>query len=310
MICSGIYTALITPFDASGALDAEGLRFLVRRQCEAGIDGLVALGTTGEAPTLSAKEKERVIQIVREEGEHTDLMVGCGAYSTTQTLENILCAADLGADYALVITPFYNKPTQEGVFRHFEALCEKTPIPIMLYNNPTRTGMNIDVPTLEKIAELPGMIGVKETSGNLPQFSDILYTIKLKRPEFSVMSGDDNVAYAAMALGADGVISGVSNILPKTMLLLAEACQDENFEVARQLNLALTPLFKALLVETNPIPLKTLHNLLQLPAGSPRLPLTPLSPHFFPVLEETLSILSPFFRSECGQTESPFFTAQ
>lgn len=290
-ICSGIYTALITPFKASGALDIEGLRLLVKMQREAHMDGLVALGTTGEAPTLSPQEKETVIKTVREEWPSRPLMVGCGAYSTTQTIENIQHAASLGADLALVITPFYNKPTQEGVFRHFEALSRISPLPIVLYNNPGRTGVHIETPTLERIADLYGIVGIKETSGSVVHFSDILYTIKQKRPDFAVLSGDDNIGFAVMALGGDGIISGASHLVPRAMLDMAHACRTGDLMSAQKLNLLLTPLFKALLLETNPIPLKALLTLAGLPAGEPRLPLTPLSSKYHPTLKETLALV-------------------
>lgn len=291
MICSGIYTALITPFNPSGALDLAGLRRLVNMQREAHIDGVVALGTTGEAPTLSLEEKEFVIKTVREEWRDLPLMVGCGAYSTTQTIENIQHAASHGADSALVITPFYNKPTQEGVFRHFESLSRVSPLPIVVYNHPGRTGVHIETLTLQRISDLPGVIGVKETSGSIAHVCDILYTIKQNRPDFAVMSGDDNMALALMALGGDGVISGASNLVPEAMMELADACRDGDFITAQKLNLALTPLFKALLLETNPIPLKAILHLAGLPAGEPRLPLTPLLGKCIPVLEETLTQL-------------------
>ncbi len=288
MTCSGIYTALITPFNEAGELDVEGLRHLVQRQEEAEIHGLLALGSTGEAPTLSLTEKEIVISIVREEWESKPLMVGCGAYSTTQTIENVQHAAALGADCALIVTPFYNKPTQEGVFRHFEAISRVTPIPIIVYNHPGRTGVNIETSTLQRIAELYGIIGVKETSGNAPQVTEVIYQIKQQRPSFAVLSGDDNMALATLALGGDGVLSGVSNLFPEVMMELWNAYQEGALIQAQQLNLSLTPLYKALSVETHPIPLKAMMGLAGLPAGQPRLPLTPLQQKFIPILEECI----------------------
>ncbi len=289
MICSGIYTALITPFNHTGALDIAGLRQLIHMQKLARIDGLVALGTTGEAPTLSLQEKELVIHTVRQEWT-CPLMVGCGSYSTTQTIENINHAASFGADSALVITPFYNKPTQEGLFRHFEAISRATSLPIIIYNNPGRTGVHLETSTLQRIGDLPGIAGIKETSGSTVQVCDILYTIKQNRPDFALLAGDDNLAFATLAIGGDGVISGASNLTPKVMKELINASLQGDLITAQKLNLELTPLFKALLVETNPIPLKALLNLAGLPAGEPRLPLTPVSAKWIPLLEDVLRI--------------------
>ena len=299
MICSGIYTALITPFNHTGALDIAGLRQLIHMQKGADIDGLLALGTTGEASTLSPHEKELVIHTLREEWTRP-LMIGCGSYSTTQTIENISQAASYGANSALVITPFYNKPTQEGLFRHFEAISRATTLPVVIYNNPGRTGVHLETSTLQRICDLPGIVGIKETSGSTVQVCDILYTIKQNRPDFALLAGDDNLAFATMALGGDGVISGASNLIPQVMKDLIHAFRQEGLIAAQKLNLALTPLFKALLVETNPIPLKALLTLAGLPAGEPRLPLTPLSPKWNPLLEyvlKTIPICSTKFRT-------------
>jgi 4-hydroxy-tetrahydrodipicolinate synthase len=288
MTYSGIFTALITPFNDQGKLDLNGLSQLVKLQRAAGIDGLVVLGTTGEASTLSQQEKEEVVTLVRSEWPSAPLMVGCGAYSTTQTIANIECAAALKADAALVITPFYNKPTQEGIFRHFEAICHVSPLPVMIYNNPSRTGVTVEITTLQRLAEFDKIIGIKETSGCVKLFCDILYTIKHHRSEFSVMTGDDNMAFVAMALGGDGVISGASHLVAISMLRLAQSLKRGNLAEAQALNLSLTPLFQALLLETNPIPLKAILKLVNLPAGHPRLPLTPLSAKYLPVLQRVV----------------------
>jgi len=284
MICSGIYTALITPFNTSDQLDLAGFRQLVRLQEEADIDGILVLGTTGETPTLSPSEKESIIKTAREKWTKPTLMVGCGTYSTTQTLENIFHAKACGADSALIITPFYNKPTQEGIFCHFEVLSRASPLPIVVYNNPARTCINIEIQTLQRIAQLPGVIGVKETSGSVLHMSEILQTIKQERPEFAVLAGDDNMAFVTRCLGGDGVISGVSNIFPEAVKQLYFG----DFKTAQKLNGDLTPLFKALVVETNPIPLKALMLLAGLPSGNPRLPLTPLSSKWISLFQNLL----------------------
>jgi 4-hydroxy-tetrahydrodipicolinate synthase len=291
MTCSGVFTALITPFDQQGAFDVEGFHFHLRRQKEAGVDGLVVLGTTGETATLSTQERETVIKLARKEAG-LPLMVGCGSYSTAQTVENVRMAADCGGDYALVVSPFYNKPTQEGLYLHFKEISYASPIPIVVYNNPGRTGVNIKVETLKRIADLPQICGVKECSESIPQICDILYTIKKERPEFALICGDDTFLFSMMALGGDGVISGGANLIPDQMLAMFRACKNNEFEKARALNLSLIPVFNALRLESNPIPLKAALQLLDLPSGNPRLPLTPLNPKFLPAVEEAVQWLN------------------
>jgi 4-hydroxy-tetrahydrodipicolinate synthase len=288
MICSGIYTALITPFDKSGNLDIPGICQLVERQMDAGIDGLVALGTTGEAPTLSQSEKGQVIRVIREKWSGP-LMVGCGSFSTTQTINNIHHAASLGADSVLVITPFYNKPTQEGLFRHYAAICNATSLPIIVYNNPGRTGVHIETATLQKICDLNNIVGIKEASGSISHACDILYMIQQNRPDFALLSGDDNLALATMSVGGNGLISAASNLIPTSMKEFLDDFEKGKLAKAKKMNRVLTPFFKALLVETNPIPLKTLLNLARLPAGEPRLPLTPLSSKWLPLMKDVLN---------------------
>jgi 4-hydroxy-tetrahydrodipicolinate synthase len=294
MTCSGVYTALITPFDSKGNLDLEGFRFHVQRQKDANVSGLVVIGTTGEVATLSLQEKEQLVKAAREEGGSLPLMAGCGSYSTEQTIENIHKAAHWGCDYALVISPFYNKPTQEGLYRHFERISEASPIPALVYNIPGRTGVNIEVETLKRIAELPRICGVKECS-HLSQITDILFTIKRERPEFSLLCGDDPLTLAVMALGGDGVISGGANLIPHQMVAMVEACKRGEFEKARELNLSLVPIFNALRLESNPIPLKAALQLAGLPSGNPRLPLTPLNSKYLPILEQAWSSVTQTF---------------
>lgn len=283
-----IYTALITPFDSRGEVDFEGLRFHIKRQQEAEVDGLVLLGTTGESPTLSLQEKERLIAVAYEESRGLPLMVGCGTYSTSQTLENIQKAAEQGASSALVITPFYNRPTQMGMVQHFETLCKASPIPLVVYNNPGRTGVHIEVETLKRLSDFPQIIGIKECSGSIFHFCDLLRTVKQERPTFSIFTGDDNMLYPTLAMGGDGVISSLANLIPKKIKALMSACENKDFFTAQKLNLSLVPLFKALFMESNPIPLKAALNLCGLPAGSPRLPLTPLDPKYMPHLQHVL----------------------
>ncbi len=274
------YTALITPFDKEGNLDEEGFEKNLAHQRS--VDGLVALGTTGETPTLTLTEKKQILTLARKSS--LPLMVGCGAYSTLQTLENLKLAAEYGADSALVVTPYYNKPTQEGLFCHFETLAKHSPLPIILYNNQARTSVNLQIETLKKLIEFPNIIGMKEASGNLAQICETI-ALKKRRSDFQVYAGDDIWTLPLMALGGDGVISASSNLVPKLMKELVDACKSGNNSLAQQINNRLIPLYASTSFESNPIPIKAAMELAGFPAGEPRLPLTPLHPSYLPPLK-------------------------
>lgn len=286
----GLYTAIITPFDEEGKLDETGLIENLHFQLNQGTDGITALGTTGESPTLSKEEKERIIQIAAKETKKKNipLMVGTGSYSTIQAIENTLKAAELGADSALVVTPYYNKPTQEGIYQHFKAIASAVDIPIMLYNIQGRTGQNIQTSTLKRLAQIPNIVGVKEASGNLMQMMDVLEAIQSEREDFSVMSGDDALTYSLMTLGGDGIISVASNLIPFQMKALVKTIDEKNWEDARKLHFELLPLFKVLFIETNPIPIKAAMNLMGFAAGECRLPLCQLSKEHLNDLQSVL----------------------
>lgn len=269
----GTFTAMITPFKGN-LLDEEGLISNIHHQLHAGVSGLVLLGTTGETPTLTPDEQRRVIEIgVREAKGKTLIIVGTGSNATQVSIENTTRAKDLGADIALVVAPYYNKPTQEGIYRHFEALTHAVDLPVIVYNIPGRTGVNIETPTLLKMAQLPHIIGVKESSGNLDQAADILCNTLKNNPDFSVLSGDDAATLPMMALGADGVISVVSNLVPSSMVALVNAALCGDYGAARALHHELLPLCRAAFLETNPAPIKEAMNVCGLPAGTCRLPL-------------------------------------
>lgn len=288
----GVYTALVTPFDVNGQLDEEGLRENIRFQIANDIDGLVALGTTGEAPTLSAQEKERIVQITVEEAKGKSVvMVGTGSYSTEQAIENTRMAERLGADMILLVTPYYNKPTQEGIYRHCQAVAESVSIPVVLYNIQGRTGVNITTDTLKRLSTIPNIIGVKEASGQISQMSDVIEFIARDNHGFSVMSGDDALTLPLMALGGDGVISVVSNLVPHKVKALVTAMQKENYHVAKALHFELMPLFRGAFVETNPIPIKAAMAHLGMAAGGCRLPLCELTPENAKKLRELLDTL-------------------
>jgi 4-hydroxy-tetrahydrodipicolinate synthase len=274
----GAITALITPFTTNGKLDEEGFKQNLNFQISNGIDGLVPLGTTGEAPTLTHEEKEKVIKLtVKAAKGKVPIIVGTGSYSTQLTIEYTQQAAELGADMALIVTPYYNKPTQEGLYKHFKAITESTPLPIMVYNIQGRTGQNLETNTLRRIADLPNIIGVKEASGNISQVGEVIETIARHRPNFSVLSGDDANTLVLMALGGDGVISVISNLIPAKVKQLVEAIEKGNLTLARELHYQMMPIVRGAFLETNPSPIKAAMNYFGMPSGGCRLPLCDLT---------------------------------
>jgi 4-hydroxy-tetrahydrodipicolinate synthase len=288
----GAFTALITPMKDSGAVDYEGFRELIKFQLAEGIDGIVPLGTTGENPTLDEDEEDRLIEIaVKEAGGKVPVIIGAGSNDTRHMVVYTERARKMGADAALVVTPYYNKPNDEGLIRHFEAAAA-VGIPVIVYNIASRTGRNIPAPLMEQIAGIPGIAGVKEASGDLNQMGDIIREIAFRKAGgFSVLSGDDSLTLPLAALGGDGVISVISNLVPAKVKALTGACLAGRFEEARKLHYELLPLTKAAFVETNPIPIKQALTWAGLPGGPARLPLGKLSPASETVLRKAMTAL-------------------
>lgn len=289
----GAYTALVTPMKENGDVDYDGFGRLVDFQIQEGIDGLVPLGTTGETPALDDDEEERLIKIAVERAKgRVPLVVGAGSNDTRHMTGYVKRAKDLGADAALVVTPYYNKPNDDGLLRHFEA-ASKIGIPLVIYNIASRTGRNIPVGLMEKIAAMPNVIGVKEASGDLAQIGDNINTISAPRENaknpFWVISGDDALTLPLMALGGSGVISVISNLLPARVKALTKACLEGSFAEARNIHFELLPLMKAAFVETNPAPIKLAMNLAGLPAGPCRLPMGRLSSSSEAILKAALA---------------------
>jgi len=288
----GAFTALITPMKDTGEVDYEGFRRIIEFQIGEGIDGIVPLGTTGETPTLDEEEEEKLIKIAVETAKgKVPVIVGTGSNDTKHMVLYTERAKRLGVDAALVVTPYYNKPNDDGLFRHFEAAAA-VGIPVIVYNIASRTGRNIPTPLMEKISRIPGVIGVKEASGDINQMGDVLREIvgprKAEGKTFYVLSGDDGLTLPLMALGGVGVISVISNVVPAKVKAMVSACFAGDFDKARKIHFELLPFTKAAFIETNPIPIKQAVAWLGLPSGPTRLPLGRLSTASEAVLKKAM----------------------
>jgi 4-hydroxy-tetrahydrodipicolinate synthase len=270
---TGVGTALVTPFTTTGILDEDGVRRLARRQIEEGIHFLVPCGTTGESPTLEPDERTRVVQICVEEARgKVPVLAGAGGYDTREVIHAARAMERAGANGLLSVTPYYNKPTPDGLIQHYTAIADSTPLPIIVYNVPGRTGCNVDPATLAKLAQIPNIIGVKEASGNIQQMCEVCRAVPA---EFIVLSGDDAVTLPLMAVGGRGVISVVSNEVPREMAHMVEAAERGDFAAARKIHARLLPLMLVNFVESNPIPVKAAMAAMGLVDESYRLPMVP-----------------------------------
>lgn len=281
---AGLTVALVTPF-RNGDVDEKALRKLVDAQVEAGTNCISPCGTTGESPTLSHDEHERVIGIVCEQAAgRIKVMAGTGSNSTTEAIRLTKKAHEAGADGALMVAPYYNKPMAEGFYRHFATIAESTSIPIVLYNIPGRTAKNMEPDTICKLGEIPSIVAVKESTGSMDQASQILNGSQL-----TVLSGDDSLTLPLMALGGSGVVSVVGNIVPRDVLAMIAAWKKGSIADAQKWHHKLFPLCRDMLsLATNPIPLKAAMRMLGRDSGEVRLPLTPLAESDLPKLEKTL----------------------
>jgi 4-hydroxy-tetrahydrodipicolinate synthase len=274
---TGCGTALVTPFRQDLSLDEEALRKLARRQVEAGINFLVPCGTTGESPTLSKAELRRVVEIVIEEARRGKVRVvaGAGGYNTAEVIERARDYEAMGADGILSVSPYYNKPTQEGLYQHYKAIAAAISLPIILYNIPGRTGVNIEPATIRRLAEIDNIVGVKEASGNIAQMAVVLDGVP---DDFVVLSGDDGITIPLMSLGGRGVISVASNEIPAEMTRIAQLCLAGDFFAAREIHRKYFRLMEANFVETNPGPVKAALGLMGLLDPVFRLPLVAPKP--------------------------------
>ena len=271
----GSMVAMVTPFH-DGRVDEAALRKLVDFHVEHGTDGLVPCGTTGESPTLTHDEHKRVVEIVIEQAAgRLAVIAGTGSNSTAEAIDMTTHAARAGADAALLVSPYYNKPTQEGLYRHFRAIAEAVPdLPLIPYNIAGRTAVNIETDTLARLAQIPNIVGVKEASGSLDQMTAVVLACG---PDFTVLSGDDSLTLPLMAVGGRGVISVIGNFLPRETVELTHAALAGDFKRARELHWKLYPICRAMFIETNPIPVKEAMAMLGLVRAEWRLPMCPAS---------------------------------
>lgn len=283
----GCGTAIITPFKQDESIDESAFRRLVEFQIENGVDFIVACGTTGESVTMGDDEQARVVELTIEASEgRVPVVAGAGGYNTREVIEKIHRYESLGADAILSVTPYYNKPTQEGIYQHYRAIAEATKLPIILYSVQGRTACNIEPAIVARLAEIENIIGVKEASGNITQIAEIASLID---GSFKLFAGDDTVMLPVAALGGIGVVSVASNLLPRQVSDLCHACIEGRFDEARKLNRQLTPIFKALFVESNPIPVKAALAMTGMIEEVYRLPLTPMNPSNRAKLEQVLT---------------------
>jgi 4-hydroxy-tetrahydrodipicolinate synthase len=256
MTFKGLYTAIITPFNQAGEIDKASFKKLIQQQVEAGVDGIVVAGTTGESPTLTWEEHDSLIKLAVEiANKKIKVIAGAGSNCTAEAIEHSIKAEQAGADGLLQVNPYYNKPTQKGLFEHFSAIAESVNIPIMLYNIQGRCGVNLETPTLLELAKHPNIISVKEASGNLAQMKEVINSVP---EDFTVLVGDDALCLEFSKLGGDGVVSVVSNIIPVEMKQFVADCLNKNWDSAQKTHNQLNNLFSDCFIEANPQPIKTL----------------------------------------------------
>lgn len=266
-----VLTAMVTPFGKDLAVDYQQARKLARYLVQSGSDGLVVCGTTGESPTLTREEKIELFRVVVEEvGGQATVIAGTGSYNTAESITLTQMAEKVGVDGVMLVAPYYNKPSQDGLYEHFKAVASNTNLPVMLYNIPGRTGVNILPATVVRLAQIENIVAIKEASGNLDQVSELRRSLP---DDFAIYSGDDSLTLPMMALGARGVVSVCSHVVGPRIKEMVNAFTAGNTTLATQIHLELFPLFKTMFITTNPVPVKTALNLLGYQVGAPRLPL-------------------------------------
>lgn len=284
-----LLTAMITPFYADGSVNYEGAAELARHLVDNGSDGLVVGGSTGEAATMTAEEKLKLFEVVLDAvGDRATIIAGTGSNDTMASVRFTQAAEKVGVHGALVVGPYYNKPTQEGFYQHFKTIAESTSLPIMLYNVPGRTASNVAPETVARLAQIPNIVAIKEASGNVEQATEI---VRITPPGFKVYSGDDALTLPILAVGGSGIISVAGHVVGNQIQAMIGAFLAGDMKKAQEINLSLLPVFKSMFVVTNPIPVKTAVGLMGLPAGAFRLPLTPADDAVVAKLKEILAQL-------------------
>lgn len=287
----GTYVAMVTPFTEDEEIDEEGYRTNINSLIDSGVSGLVAAGTTGESATLSHEEHRRIVEILIDEVDgRVETIAGAGSNSTQEAIDLVNFSEEAGADAALVITPYYNKPQQHALIEHYRLISDASDIPIIAYNVPSRTGINMDVETIVEIAKFDNIDAVKEASGSLDKISD-LYNALLKEnleEDFNILSGEDALTLPIMALGGTGVISASANIDARRMVLMVDSILNDDYDRARELHYDMLEVIRALFIESNPVPVKTAMNLMGLPSGPLRKPLVEMKDENLEILKKAL----------------------
>ena len=287
----GTYVAMVTPFDENLQIDEEGFRSNINYLIDKGVSGLVGAGTTGESATISHDEHRKIIEILVDEVDgRVQTIAGTGSNATSEALDLTQFAQDAGADAALIITPYYNKPQQHALVQHYKAISDETDIPIIAYNVPSRTGINIDVDTVVEIAKIENVDAIKEASGSVDKVSDIYRALSKEglEDDFNILSGEDSLTFPIMAVGGTGVISASANIDARRMVLMVDSILNDDYDRARELHYEMLELIRACFVESNPVPVKTAMGLMGLPSGPLRQPLAPMKEENLEVLKKAL----------------------
>lgn len=287
----GTYVAMVTPFTEDGKIDEEGFRSNINYLIDKGVSGLVGAGTSGESATLTHEEHRKVVEILVDEVDgRVETIAGSGSNSTQEAIELTKSAEELGADAALIITPYYNKPQQHALIKHYQAIADETDIPIVAYNVPSRTGIDMSVDTIVELAKIDGVDAVKEASGSVDKVSEIYKALSDEglEDDFNILSGEDALTLPIMALGGTGVISASANVDPKRMVLMVDSILNDDFIRAQELHYEMVNVIKALFIESNPVPAKTAMNIMGLPSGPLRAPLTEMKEENIEILKNAL----------------------
>lgn len=287
----GTYVAMVTPFTKDEEIDEEGFRSNINFLIDNGVNGLLAAGTTGESATLSHDEHKKVIEILIDEVDgRVETLAGAGSNSTKEAIDLVKFSEDAGADAALVITPYYNKPQQHGLIDHYQVISDASDIPIIAYNVPSRTGVNLDVDTIVELAKIDSVDAIKEASGSIDKISEIYKALSLEglEEDFNILSGEDGLTLPIMALGGTGVISASANVDPRRMVLMVDSMLNEDYQRAQELHYEMINLIKVLFVESNPVPAKTAMRIMGLPSGPLRQPLADMKDENVEILKKAL----------------------